>query len=300
MRDDSWVVRFTAHHLTMVPDKTRYYVAEKGYRAALRALVPRDVADEAAVGTRVQRIALGLFRPDAIAHDRVEPTLDYLRRLGVRPFHAQVVNVRGAMVRELWRYQLNAASDERLHLLDLVFDAGDSILVFFRTVEEPPVPCAVLMADAKGSASPARREGWELRSFLGSPNRVEVYFHAADEPADVVREGSILLGSDPLARLLRPYLIDEDAVWRDATDDVLRAGETLGSAAVPPLRDPFLAQVAKEYGVAGSPDDRWAMLRELGARCPMFGGVARNLVRQTGSREWWERSCPVQVPIDGS
>lgn len=288
--DRAWGDRFTARHLTMVPDKTKYYVPEERYRAALRALVPRgvDTEREAELGARIQRIGLGVFRPDAIAFDRVEPTLDYLRCFDIHPFHAQIVNVSGSIVRELWRYQLNAASKERQHLLDLVFEAGDSILVFFRRIEESPVPCAVLMADVKGPAMPSRREAWQLRSFLGSPNRVEVYFHTSDEPADVVREGAILLGPDLMAQVLRPHLMD--AEWRDATDDVHCLSKTLGSMPVPPLRDPFLARVAEECGAGGSTNDRWAVLRTLGERCPMFSGVARNLVRHTGSREWWERS----------
>jgi hypothetical protein len=277
---------FTAQYLTMVPDKTRYYVAEQAYRTALGALVPPgvDADTAAALGTRIQRIGLGLFRPDAIAHDRVEPTLAYLRRLGIRPFHAQVVNVCGPTVRELWRYQL-----------DLVFDAGHSVIAFFRHIQEPPVPCAVLIADAKGPASPARREGWELRAFLGSPNRIEVYFHAADEPVDVVREGGILLGPGPLAQLLSAHLTGTDPAWRDATDDVLRLSSALRSVPGPPLRDPLLARMAEEYGVAGAANDRWAVLRTLGEQCPMFRDGARNLVRQTGSREWWARSQPVQL-----
>lgn len=293
--DHTLAARFTAEHLTMVPDKTRYYAAEQTYRDTVHALVSPGTGGEAALGAGIQRIGLGIFRPDAIAYDRVKPTLDYLRRLRIRPFHAQAVNVHGPIVRELWRFQLNAASDERMHLLDLVFDAGPSILVLFRHPDDQPVPCAVLIADAKGPAAPDRRAGWELRSVLGSPNRVEVYFHAADEPADVLREGAIVLGAAALARLLVPHLAGAgtagtDAAGTDATDDVLDLADTLAATPTPPLHDPFLAEVAKEHGVAVSPDDRWAMLRALGERCPMFRGSARNLVRQTGSRQWWERT----------
>ena len=283
---------FTARSLTMVPDKTRYYVAEEEYRAALRALVPQGIGAEAeaSLGRRVQAIGLGLFRPDAIAHDRVGPALDYLRRRGLRPFHAQIADVRGPMVRELWRYQLNAASDERLHLLDLIFEAGSSVLALFHHVVQPPVPCSVLMADVKGPALPSRREGWELRARLRSPSRIEVYFHASDEPADVIREGAIMLGRDRLAQLLRPYLSETEVAWRDATDDVLLACKTVGSVPVTPLNDPLLVRTAEECGLGSSKNDRWAVLRALAERSPMFRDATRNLIRQTGSREWWEQS----------
>lgn len=253
--------RFIAAHLTTVGKKADHYSAEPVVREAL-AEVARVTEPVAAL----QATGLGVFRPDAIAFDKVRPCLRYLRRLGIVPFHLVVTDVGGTTVRHLWRYQLNAASPERLQLLDLVYGASPSIVALFRSTADLPVPCSVVMADAKGQADPARREGWELRSVLGSPNRIEVYFHAADEPADVVREGAILLGSRSLATALAHRTTAADVT------DRLAATAAAVAAAAPP---------------AG---DRWSVVRSLATSSPMFRDGERNLIAETGGRGWWERA----------
>lgn len=259
--DRPGAARFTAAHLTTVGKKADHYSAEAVVREALAevARVTEPVAALRATG-------LGVFRPDAIAFGKVRPCLRYLRRLGIVPFHLIVTDVGAAAVRRLWRYQLNAASPERLRLLDLVYEASPSIVALFRSTGDLPLPCSVVMADAKGQADPARREGWELRSVLGSPNRIEVYFHAADEPADVVREGAILLGPRPLATALA-----HRTTAADVTDQV---------AAV-------AAGIAAATGPAG---ERWSVVRSLATASPMFRAGERNLIAETGGRGWWERA----------
>lgn len=284
MFDWRYVKEFALDELTTYPEKAKLYALEATFRETLYECTAEDSPAE--LGSRVRTVGLGLLRPDAIARRRVAPALDYFRRLGIRPFFCTEVDVSPATVREVWRYQFNVASGERLRLLDLLFGATPSILVLFQP--DPcrvPVPTTVVMADSKGEADPGVREGWELRSQLGSPHRIEVYMHVADEPIDVVRDGGILLGPQRFGAALRTPL-------GDVTDEVVaraeRIQQVLGPGArrlraLDPLLQPFLT--GGDRGI-----DRWDTLRHLGKICEMYGGPGENIICESGTDPWWERA----------
>jgi hypothetical protein len=284
--DWEYTARFTETDLTTLRHKAGYYATEVCFRESLHDCAARGGLDHHELGRRLRRTGLAVFRPDALAHGKVPQILDYYARLDLRPFFCAVVEIKHPMIREVWRYQLNLASRERIRLLNLLFNASPSILVLFHAGEHTPVPCAAIMADCKGSTNPADRQGWELRAQLGSPHRVEVYVHTADEPADVVRDGGIMLGPETFAdALLEPrtetVAARIRALARDIGRDARRRSLDAGPAglAIPPDLHP-----------AGGPVDRWQLIRELGSRCEMNAGPGRNLIPESGTDEWWSRA----------
>ncbi|MFG2348676.1 hypothetical protein [Streptomyces phaeochromogenes] len=281
---------FCGQELTTYADKTRLYSAEANIRESLYALAAAGDLDDASLGIRLRPVGIGVFRPDAIAHGKIADALAYFARLGARPTFCTTTRITGPMVREIWRYQLNVASGERISLLDLLFEATPSILVVFTADAGVPVPCAALMADSKGEADPAVREGWELRSHLSSPHRIEVYMHIADEPVDVVRDGGIILGPEGFAAAM---LADRST---DVTDEVVQLGQRIqrehgagGRVCELPgglLRD-ALVQIGEK---ADGPLDRWGVLGKLGASCEMYAGPGENIICDPGTDPWWDRA----------
>jgi hypothetical protein len=285
--DQRFAERFSRSELTMLDDKAAAYAAEANYRETLYELARRFGSGDG-LACVLRRTGVGLFRPDAIAHHKVADTLAYFDGLGIRPVRAMRVDVTGHVVRDIWRYQLNVASGHRLRLLDLVFGASPSLLVLFNAGPGvPDVPCAVLMADCKGAADVHERQGWELRAFLRSPNRVEVYFHCCDEPADVVRDGGLLAGPDGLAWAL--------ALGRDprAATTVRGLARDIAAAAVPRGStvdaDPLLLRGLGHVGGNGH-FDRWELVREVAEKCAMASGTAEALISDSGIRRWWMRT----------
>ncbi|HET6479285.1 MAG TPA: hypothetical protein VFG35_04470, partial [Actinoplanes sp.] len=278
--------RFTRSELTMLDEKAKSYAAEAGYRESLYELAHR-VGDHRHLGEVLRRTGVGLLRPDAIAYRRADDALDYFARLGIRPGGVVPVDVTRQGVRELWRYQLNTASGERLRLLDLVFEASPALLVLFDADPgTPAVPCTVLMADCKGPAAAEDRQGWELRTFLGSPNRVEVYVHCCDEPADVVRDGGLLAGPDVFARA---FADDRDPRAGEAVRSMAR--ELAGSVRrdVP---EGFAPRFQRFLGRSGEHHtDRWALLREVAQNCAMVAGPGETLISRSGISLWWEHAA---------
>lgn len=301
--DCAYAEQFTRSELSMLDDKASIYAAEPAYRETLYELA-RYRADPEAIGALIRGVGIGLIRPDAVAHSKVIGVLDYFGRLGVRPLDAMLVTVGRSTVRDVWRYQLTAASGQRIRLLDLVFEAGPSILTLFAADPGGPgLPCTVLMADTKGPADVSDRQGWELRSALNSPNRIEVYVHCGDEPADVVRDGGLLLGPAEFAvAVTRAYFPEavpgpvsahgsgqahQDAVVKvtKLADEVRACLATRRLASVDPLFSAALAEVPEP-----ARPDRWQLIRTVAAHSPMTAGTADSIISDSGIRRWWENT----------
>lgn len=289
--DWDYVEQFANAELTSLPGKSISYAREPCFRETLYccALRARDVGDE--IGDRLTRVGLGLIRPDAIAYRKVPLVLEYYSRLGIRPFFFRPVQMTPGIVREVWRYQLNAASGERLILLDMLFSASPSILVLFTFRERAlPVPCSVAMADAKGHAFPQHRLGWELRSHLGSANKIEVHFHTADEPADVIRDGGVILGPEPFAAALAGR---HDADVSEAIQAVARQIHEDGEGAGDVIFDED--DLFQDCGplplgeLVGPGVDRWELIRRLADACEMYAGPGDDLINESGTDVWWRR-----------
>ncbi|AEV87133.1 nucleoside diphosphate kinase [Actinoplanes sp. SE50] len=293
--DAAYTRRFLREELTTVDGKADAYAVEARFRQTLYACAQATHADDSGLGMQIRQVGLGMFRPDAIAAGKAVPTLEYLRRFDCHPYAYFPVQITAKEYEEIWRYQLNVASGERLALLDLMFSWSQSILVQFRrTAAVIDVPVTVLMADVKGPADPVNREGWELRAHLASPSRVETYFHTADEPADVVRDGGLLLGARRFAEMLaEPCDEARDvagAIARLASTIATdaRAAEATSDATVSPGivdPDPLVEiDLAKSRRV-----DTWQIIRHFGAACEMYSGPGRPTIWQAGSDGWWNR-----------
>lgn len=144
-------IHFSWGNLTSRLDKAQFYAWEPQYRETLYESATGLGLDGEKLAAALHTVGLGIFRPDAIAAGKVDTILDYYARLGMEPFFAAPLTMTRTVVREIWRYQLNAATGELLKMFDLLYEASPAVLALFRTdPAETPVPCSVLMADAKG------------------------------------------------------------------------------------------------------------------------------------------------------
>jgi len=278
---------FTLRELTTVESKAELYALEATYRETLYELAC-PCSDDAAIGETVRGAGLCLFRPDAIVHGKVAAAAGYLAELGFNLVGTAETEVCRSAIRDVWRYQLDVASGARLRLLDLLFGATPSLVAIYRLNSTAPrIPCSVLLADSKGLANGVNRQGWELRSFLGSPNRIEVYVHCSDEPADVVRDGGILLGPRKLRDLImhpRPGLTE--ASLAEAAESLAIEGKvrTLVEEVDELLCPALGAGVSSDKGI-----DRWEVIRAAAARCGMIAATTETTISDSGTYEWWSR-----------
>ena len=177
----------------------------------------------------LQRIAMLVLKPDCIAGRKGIETLAYMRENGFRPVVAEVFRYDRHKAREIWRFQWNIATLDRLRLGDLLHTVTDALVVLFVDERgEPGVPGSVRLAGLKGSSLPWERKDFHLRTRLGALNRMVVFTHCSDEPVDIVRELGILIDStrlDGVYRRLNAALRerDEDAAVADDVDAAVQA-----------------------------------------------------------------------------
>ena len=159
-----------------------------------------------------------LLRPDAIAGHQAASVLPVLRSLGFVPIAACPIRLTLAQTRELWRYQANVSTTERLRLLDLIMTSGQSLYILFRdTTVRETAPATVHLNYLKGTAIVKNRRRWHLRTIAGPlVANIVSYVHVSDDPADMVREMAVLFS--PLQRL---EIIKEAEQVIDKTDKVL-------------------------------------------------------------------------------
>lgn len=146
-----------------------------------------------------------LLRPDAIAGGQAANILPVLRDLGFVPVAAAAVRLSLSQTRELWRYQANVSTPERLQLLDLLMTSGHSLYILFHDVTRRlSAPASVHLTYLKGTAIVENRRKWHLRTLAG-PKVANIlsYVHVSDDPADLMREIALLFPRRQWLELLR-------------------------------------------------------------------------------------------------
>lgn len=188
-----------AHALTMSPEKAAAYRRDPHFRAGALALrrgaaagVPTGSEDGRWVGPLSK--ALVVLKPDAAAGRRAGAVLDALSDGGLTVVALAPFRFTPLLTRELWRYQFNIATQDRVDVVDLLLPAVDSLAVLLEDERWTPsaVPASCRLCDVKGAADPRARQPGDLRSRLGAPTALFNFIHTADEPADVLREVALL------------------------------------------------------------------------------------------------------------
>ncbi|WP_250405506.1 nucleoside-diphosphate kinase [Streptomyces cellostaticus] len=187
--------------LTAVEQKYRYFSIESYFRESWETA---SLELGAGVLESLQRLAMLVLKPECILGRKGETVLDYMARNGFKPIVAQPFRYDRHRTREIWRYQWNIATLDRLQLGDLLHTAADALMVLFVDErDDTGLPGSVRLAGLKGSSLPWERRPEHLRSHLDALNRMIVFVHCSDEPADIVRELGILFDPGQLQGIYR-------------------------------------------------------------------------------------------------
>jgi nucleoside diphosphate kinase len=178
--------------LSAMAAKRWYYARETYFREAWREAEARWAG--AAIDV-LRRHTFILFKPDAVAARRIGRTLACLDDMGFVPVHQAPIRFDRLSLRELWRYELNLATFQRLDAIDLLLPATRSLLVFLRDGAAPSAgeSAADRLRRLKGPSLVHLREPGHLRARIGAGTGLLNLIHTPDEPADVVREMGVLL-----------------------------------------------------------------------------------------------------------
>ncbi len=176
-------------YLSVLEDKRARYAEDSYFRQGWQDVARAWPANPAG---HVQRLATMLIRPEAIYARRAQACLDAAVAHGFRlaAFAPMVLSRHIAL--DLWRYQHNAGTLDRLAVTELVFDARPAIFLVLADATPSPLPAAVRLSSLKGANDPAGLVAGTIRAAAGAAQRLLPMVHTADEPADVVRELGLL------------------------------------------------------------------------------------------------------------
>jgi hypothetical protein len=169
-------------------------------------------------------VALCMMKSEATAGRRLRSGLAALADVGFRPVDAVRFRHNRQTIREVWRYQFNIATRERVEAMDAVLPSTDTVcLVLWDEQWEPGrIPAAVRLNSLKGPADPALRRPEHLRHRLGVVNGLFNFLHISDEPIDVIREIAVLC--DEPRRLA---MLDRIRARHDARPEVFEIFDAL-------------------------------------------------------------------------
>ncbi|TXH76054.1 MAG: nucleoside-diphosphate kinase [Lysobacteraceae bacterium] len=188
--------------LTRIPLKARLYAREPYFREGLDQAW-RCLGD--ATPETLHRSALMMIKPDGLIGGKAPRIVEFLHEYGFEIVAVRHFVLHRLQWRELWRYQLTAATLDRLMVNDLVF-SEPGLMLCLRDTTVSPLPATVRLSELKGPSDVAQQTPGCLRRLMAQPNRVFSLFHVADEPADLLRELSIFLDAWDRARVFNALM----------------------------------------------------------------------------------------------
>lgn len=185
--------------LTLQPDKTHFYredfVPQEGWRI-LRSCCGQRLPEF------LYQHSFLLLKPEAIARRLAGTALEFVAERGFDPVGWAQLRLSRNAAHHIWRFQWNAATTDRVELTNLCNAQGNCLLIVLRDRHPDAIPATVKLWRMKGSAKAERRTEAHLRTALRMHNRMLGFVHAPDEPADLVRDLSILFEPDELRTLV--------------------------------------------------------------------------------------------------
>jgi nucleoside diphosphate kinase len=206
--------------LTRIPLKAQLYERETYFRDGLT-----DAIEALGNGTAqtLQHSAILMVKPDGLVSGKASTIVEFLRNNGFAIVAVETPTLSRFHWRELWRYQLTSATQDRLAVNDLVL-RHVSLLLVLRHEGDCDIPATVRLSGLKGPSDVASQSPDCLRRLIAQPNRIFSFFHVADEPADLLRELAVILDVPERRRVLAALAGDIlSPVDRQRLDDALRA-----------------------------------------------------------------------------
>jgi Nucleoside diphosphate kinase len=262
----------------VTPDKQKLFAQDLYLRECWADAV--DIASDATA--QIGSLALLTFKPEAVPARRMRPTLDFLIAHELIPVAVSRVRYTRHSMRELWRYDWDDYTTDRLALATVMYTAGETLLLILRDAAGNGLPpAATRLRQLRGPAAAADRKPGDLRELLHPPSEVLNFVHVADGPVEVIREIGIFLDRHQRRALL--------------------AGAFVGAGSQMDLRAETRAEIARLEATCAPHDLDFASSMQRVTRADPAGSVQLRRLRtaaQRGETLGWDELCAAIDPAD--
>ncbi len=270
-------------YLSRLPRKRSLYAADTYFRESFEDLATVGAGRAGASNPLVERFchehALLLLKPDAVVTRRLRAVLHWVMTYGFSIVWAATVAIDRHGIRALWQYGLNAATRDRRDAADLYVTASDCLLLLL-ALPGRAEPASALLSEIKGPADPRSCRPGQLRYDVGSFNYQLNLVHAADEPADLLRELAVLCNHETRIALFQQILKRGTSITADRASEAFALVDQLEAAT--PAVDLELDRTLRDLVVAADAMDG------VGSSYPAIRELSYLIGRVRGrtSRDW--------------
>lgn len=227
-----------------------------------------------------------LIKPEAIARRSSRTVLLFLMEMGLVPVAVAQARVDRNAAHLIWRFQWNAATVDRVRLTNMVNAQSASILILVRDAAPCSVPTSVKLWGMKGSAHADRRSKQHLRTLLHMHNRMLGFVHTPDEPADLVRDLSILLDGPTLHALMHECVTAVSRPTADLAASAYAQVQRIEAASLQNEVDPDRSLDRLELALGGQTDELSAVKNALANRTKMPLNVILGAIDAKNTQTW--------------
>ena len=188
--------------LTRLPIKAELYAPECYFRESFADATRILTADRDRI---LRNSALMMIKPEGLAGGKGAAIIEFLQKHDFEIVATEKKRLDRITWREMWRYQLSAATLDRLAVNDLMMIEPALILLLSQDAHFN-VPASVRLSALKGPSDIGVQPPNCLRRLLAQPNRMFSMFHVSDEPADVVRELGILFDGEGRTKAFHKFV----------------------------------------------------------------------------------------------
>lgn len=175
----------------------------------------------------ISKFASIIIKPESFFEGKGTEIVNYYKDNDFIPVYYKFLDINKYMLRAIWMYQLNAATLDRLNLLDEWSNQSKMLHILLLCTKDILTPATVEVTNLRGSSNIDKHKPHELRSQLGQVIPMINYLHSADEPADMIRDIGILYSKKDILNLIS--LINEPTnVLTRITSSILEYTAYLG------------------------------------------------------------------------
>lgn len=143
----------------------------------------------------MSRYSFLILKPDAISARKAEVIINDIRSRGFDIVFCEKIMFNKFSVREIWKYELNTATIDRIRLFDIFLSSGDSLFIFlyFNGINDEFNDASKILTKAKGNSISNIRKTDSIRYKANAKDGILTFIHTPDTTLDLIREIGIIL-----------------------------------------------------------------------------------------------------------